>query len=133
MKQGKKGYYVDNHERPETVAYHRHFIKRYLQFEERMFLWIQLPLQEVKRREENEEIEEGLGYQYRDPVSQVEMVKFHADEHPWFQDWVSATEHGGNLSIRKPADVKPLMCFGQDKCIFKQFSFTPKAWTAPDG
>ena len=26
-----------------------------------------------------------------------------------------------------------MICFGQDECIFKQFSFTPKAWTAPDG
>jgi hypothetical protein len=25
----KKGYYVDNYEKPETVAYRRHFIKRY--------------------------------------------------------------------------------------------------------
>jgi hypothetical protein len=37
------------------------------------------------------------------------------------------------LSVRKPADLKPLICFGQDECIFKQFTFTPKAWTAPDG
>jgi hypothetical protein len=33
----KKGCYVDNHEKPETVAYRRHFIKLHLQFEERMF------------------------------------------------------------------------------------------------
>jgi hypothetical protein len=29
----KKGYYVDNHEKPETVAYRRHFVKCYLKFE----------------------------------------------------------------------------------------------------
>jgi hypothetical protein len=29
-------------------------------------------------------------------------------------------------------NVKPLICFGQDICIFKQFTFTPKAWTVSD-
>jgi hypothetical protein len=29
--------------------------------------------------------------------------------------------------------MKPLICFGQDKCVFKQFTFTPKAWPASDG
>jgi hypothetical protein len=36
----KKGYYVDNHEKPENVAYCRHFIKRYLEYENKMFCWI---------------------------------------------------------------------------------------------
>jgi hypothetical protein len=26
-----------------------------------------------------------------------------------------------------------LICFGQDECIFKQYLFTGKAWTMPDG
>jgi hypothetical protein len=51
----------------------------------------------------------------------------------FFQDRVATTKYGGKLSIRKPANVKPLVCFGQDECIFKQFTFTQKAWTAPDG
>jgi hypothetical protein len=109
------------------VAYHRHFIKQYMQFEERVFRLIQLPLEQVEEMEQNKEIEEGLGYRYED------MVKFHVDEHPFFQDRMSTTEYGGDLSIRKPADVKSLVCFGQDECIFKQFTFTPKAWTAPGG
>ncbi len=67
-----------------------------------------------ERKGRNEEIEEGLGYRYQDPVSQLEMVEFHVDEHPWFQDQVLTTKYGGNLSIQKPADVKPLVCFGQD-------------------
>jgi hypothetical protein len=79
----KKSYYVDNHEKPETVAYRRHFIKRYMQFEERMFRWIQLPLEQVEEMEQNKEIEEGLGYRYED------MVEFHVDEHPFFQDRMS--------------------------------------------
>jgi hypothetical protein len=128
----KKGYYVDNHEKPETVAYRRHFVKRYLKYEFRMFRWIQLPLEEVKAMEENKKIDEGLGYRYQNSENK-DMVEFHVDLHPTFQDRVSTTLYGGNLSVRIPANVKPLICFGQDECIFKQFTFTPKAWTAPDG
>jgi hypothetical protein len=130
----KKSYYVDAHEKPETVAYRRHFIKRYLKYEIRMFRWIQLPLDEVRDMEANDEIEEGLGYRYQCPVTQIEMVEFHVDDHPSFQDrLMPTTQFGGNLSVRKPANVRPLICFGQDECIFKQYTFTPKAWTAPDG
>jgi hypothetical protein len=61
------------------------------------------------------------------------MVKFHVDQHPSFHDGVSTTLYGGNLSVRRPANAKPLICFGQDKRIFQQFTFTPKAWTVPNG
>jgi hypothetical protein len=74
-----KGYYVDDHEKPETVAYRRHFIKRYLKFEDRMFRWVQLPLEVVKEMEENEDIEGGLGHRYQDPETQLDMVEFHVD------------------------------------------------------
>jgi hypothetical protein len=70
----KKGYYVDNHEKPETVAYRRHFIKRHLKFEDRMFRWVQLPLKVVKEMEENEEIEGELGHRYRVPETQLDMI-----------------------------------------------------------
>jgi hypothetical protein len=46
---------------------------------------------------------------------------------------VATTKYGCKLSIRMPVDVKPYICFGQDECIFKQFTFTLKAWTALDG
>jgi hypothetical protein len=49
----KKGYYVDNHGKPETVVYRHHFVKRYLKFELRMFRWTQLSLKRVKEMEAN--------------------------------------------------------------------------------
>jgi hypothetical protein len=128
----KKGCYVDNHEKHETVAHRLHFVKRYLKLERRMFCWIQLPLEPVKEMEDTFQIDEWLRHRCRDPENK-DMVEFHVDQHPSFQDGVSTTKCGGNLSIRMPAHVKPLICFGQDQCIFKQFTFTPKAWTAPDG
>ena len=35
--------------------------------------------------------------------------------------------------MRKHPDSKPLICFGQDECIFKQFLFTKNCWVAPNG
>jgi hypothetical protein len=61
------------------------------------------------------------------------MVEYHVDFNATFQDRMSNTQFGGNLSVRKPANEKPLFSFGQDESIFKQFSFSPKGWTAPDG
>jgi hypothetical protein len=89
-------------------------------------------LEEVKAMEENSEIDEGLGYRYKNAENE-DMVEFHVDQHPSFQDGVSNTLYGGNVSVRIPANTKPLICFEQDECIFKQFTFTPKACTAPDG
>eukprot|EP00978_Attheya_sp_CCMP212_P043359 scaffold281372_cov41-Attheya_sp.AAC.1 len=107
-------------------------VKCYLKYEFRMFHWIQLPLEEVKVMEENKEIDEGLGYHYQNSENK-DRVEFHVDLHPTFQDRVWRTLYGGNLSVRIPVNMKHLICFGQDECIFKQFTFTPKAWTAPDG
>jgi hypothetical protein len=30
-------------------------------------------------------------------------------------------------------NIKPLLSFRQDESIFKQYTFSPKGWTAPDG
>jgi hypothetical protein len=80
--------------------------------------------------DENLKIDEGLGYRYQNSEIK-DMVKFHVDQHPSFQDGVSTTSYGSNMRVRIAATMKPLICFGQDECIFKQFTFMPKAWTAP--
>jgi hypothetical protein len=130
---GRKAATLFNHEKPETVTCCPHFIKRHLNHEKRMFRWMQLPLAQVKDMKENLEIDEGLGHRHTDSTTCQETVEFHVDQHPSFQDGVATTEHGGNLSVMMPANVKPLICFGQNECIFKQFAFAPKALTAPDG
>ena len=32
-----------------------------------------------------------------------------------------------------PEGVKPMIVFGQDECIFKQYIFTKKSWMGPKG
>ena len=129
----KKCYYVDGHEKPETIAYREKYVKRYLKTEFRMYRWIQLPKNEVEEMKENGEMTDDMRFSYHDDLTNMDMVEFHVDNHPIFLDRVSSIEFGGHLSVRKPADQKPLLTFGQDECIFKQFSFTPKAWTLPNG
>jgi len=108
-----------------------------------MFRWIQLPLLEVESMEEVGELEKGMGKWYiGDATGQLgltindtgDWVEFHIDDHPSFQKKMnSTTEFGGNLSVFKPPGSKPLIGFGQDESILKQYAFTTKAWTAPDG
>jgi hypothetical protein len=139
----KKCYYVDGHEKPEVIAYRQNFIHRYFQHEKRMFRWIQLPLLEVESMEEVGELEKGMGKWYiGNATGQLRLtmndtgdwVEFHIDNHPSFQKKMnSTTEFGGNLSVSKPPGPKPLIGFGQDESLLKQYAFTTKAWTAPDG
>jgi hypothetical protein len=74
------------------------------------------------------------GHKYLDPETNLEMVELHVDAHPSFHEKMNATtKFRGNLSVQMPPNNKPLICFGQDECIFKQYLFTGKAWTMADG
>lgn len=44
----RKGYYVDGHEKPETILYHSNFINHYLDHELQMHRWVQVPKEEVE-------------------------------------------------------------------------------------
>jgi hypothetical protein len=61
------------------------------------------------------------------------MMEFHVDDHAYFQNIQSDLIFGASFSVRKPTSSKPIIIFGQDECIFKQFKFTKKTWRLPDG
>jgi hypothetical protein len=64
------------------------------------------------------------------------MVEIHIDEIPdntLFTKINSKQKYGGNLSIRKQPEEKPLISFGHDKCIFHQLIFTGSSWSGPKG
>ena len=48
------------------------------------------------------------------------MVKYQVDDNILYQDRLNHTRFGGNLNVRKSTNVKPLIMFGQNECIFKQ-------------
>jgi len=47
----RKGYYVDGHEKPDTVTYRKDFVKKYLMEEVQTFRWIQIEQEEAERLE----------------------------------------------------------------------------------
>jgi len=62
------------------------------------------------------------------------MVEYHVDACKVFSEKMKQeTEFGGNLSVRFPHNNKPLIVFGHDECIFKQYALTKKSWVGPNG
>ena len=127
----KKSYYVDTHETPENVKYRAQFIRRYFEYEIRSFRWVSIPKSEALKMIEKGELEKELGYHYTQ--NGIDYIEYHVDDHVHFQDIGNNLPYGGNLSVRKPHDCKPLMILGQDECIFKQYLFSKGSWVLPDG
>ena len=134
----KKTYYVDGHEKVDTVLYRKEYIERYFEYERRCYRWIQLSEKEVGELE-NEDVsfDRKFGYEYKKPNEngdgECTYFEFHIDEHPNFQHICTKYIFGGNLSVRKNDDEKPLILIGQDECIFKQYLFSNAQWCLPDG
>ena len=131
-KKREKHYFVDGHERPETLAYQPVFTKKYLDNEIRAHRWIQMTLDESKELESKGLVPLNCGYNYVDDDG-TSNVEYHIDTSPAFEDRLSKLRFGGNLSIRKPIDSKPVIYVGQDEAIFKQFLFVSKMWVGPSG
>jgi len=125
----QKSYYVDSHEYPEVQAFRKAFCKSYLAEEINMYRWVQLTQDEF-----NEIKGQGAtGYDYLDDDGK-QMIEMHVDCCP--QDILSkkiTTTYGGNLSIRKDPNTKPVVSFGQDEVIIKQYILPPKQWVGSNG
>jgi hypothetical protein len=128
----KKTYYVDSHEKEENVKYRSAFIQRYLEHELLTHRWIQIPLERYEEMIQKHELHDGMGHKFQKNDSTYH-VELHVDDHPTFQDECNSLPYGGNLSVRKDPNVKPLLIMGQDESIFKQYSLSKKSWSDPDG
>ena len=62
-------------------------------------------------------------------------LEYHVDTIPDFfwKELAASTRFGGNLSIRMPPQSKQLIIFGQDECIFNQFTLCRRYWVNKDG
>jgi hypothetical protein len=128
----RKGYYVDGHEKPSTVEYRSKFVKWYLQNELHMHRWIQVTREEARKLEEDGKVAEKSGYTYLNADNEP-MVEYHVDDSKEFGERLKNLPFKGTLSVGKGSDELPLICFGHDECIFKQFIMTNKSWIGPNG
>jgi hypothetical protein len=96
----RKTYYVDDHERPDNVAYRKDYNQCYLRNERRCFHWIQLPMEETEKLENEDELcRKEDGYKYK--IEGSTFYEFHVDDHTTFQHRCRYLEFGGHLSVRK--------------------------------
>jgi hypothetical protein len=130
-----KHYFVDGHEKPETLAYRPVFTRRYLSYEVQAYRWIQVSLVASKELEAQDPVAKKCGYQYVCPVNQTGMVEYHVDALPSNERIdnrkLALGPYGGNVSVRRDCNKPMVMFIGQDEAIFKQFSFHSKMWTGP--
>jgi hypothetical protein len=85
FKKREKHYFVDGHERPETLAYRPVFTRKYLTNEVRAHRWIQMTLEESKRMESLEQVPTNCGYIYVDDDG-IDMIEYHIDVSYHFED-----------------------------------------------
>jgi len=132
----EKTYYTDGHEKAENVRYRLKFIKRYFEHELRCFRWVQLTEAQAEALEELEKnpLKKGFGHSYDDDDGQ-RMRELHVDCHDALLDYISPETalFGGNLSVRFPSGMRPLIIVGQDEMITYQFLFSAKSWKGPMG
>jgi hypothetical protein len=130
----RKGYCVDGHERKATVQYRWDFCERYLLRKYQVFCWIQIPLEEAERLQELGKVVKGSGFKNTDERTGKEMAEYHVDTCKEFMEKVNEKSvFGGNLSVQFDTEKRPLIVFGQDECIAKQYLFTQKSWKGPNG
>jgi hypothetical protein len=136
----RKSFFVDGHERPDVVLYRNEFCTNYLsKLEPQTHRWIQVTKETVERwklekRIPNDESTAARGYAYRDQSSEEDMMEFHVDDFDFLHsvaDEMGFGAVGGNLSVRKPPNTKPLMIFGQDESVFNQFLLKSSFWRGP--
>jgi hypothetical protein len=99
-----------------------------------MYRWIQVTAEESEELQNKGLVTINSGYKYKSRDG-VDMVEYHVDSCSTFEETLNGTTRfGGHLSVRRePGNDRPLLIFGHDECIFKQYHMTKSAWVAPDG
>ena len=63
----------------------------------------------------------------------IQMREYHIQENVALLQCVELTGHGGNLSVRKPANRRAMLDFGQDESIFEQNIASSRTWYGSQG
>ncbi len=130
----RKGYYVDGLKHPATIEYRKSFVQHYLPYERRMYRWIQVTAEESEELQNKGLVTIKSSYKYKCRDG-IDMLEYLVDSCSTFEEALnSTTRFGGHLSVhREPGNDQPLLIFGHDECIFKQYHMAKSAWVAPDG
>ncbi len=133
-KKREKHYFVDGHQRPETIAYRPVFTKGYLDLEIRAHRWLQITLEKSIELEASKNLAINCGFNYVTDDG-VAMAEYHIDSSTgtFFDEQLRQLPLGGNLSVRKPIGTNFVMFVGQGEAIFKQFLFHSMMWVGPSG
>jgi hypothetical protein len=124
----RKHYFVDGHEKADTLAYRRIFIAEYFKKEVNAPRWVHFTAEKSKLLESQGLVVKNTGFHYSDHEG-ISMVEYHAENFDTSPD----LPMGGNCSVRKKNDEQTVMIVGQDEAIFKQFLLNSKMWTGPNG
>ncbi len=81
---------------------------------------------------EEKKVAENAVYKYKNEDGK-DMVEFNVNDCSKLLNHLSRLPFQGMLSARKAPEDKPIICFGHDECIFKQFALSPKCWKRPNG
>ena len=59
-----------------------------------------------------------------------DIREYHIDTHPHLQNYIAepCKIFGGNLSVRKKIDQRPVIIVGQDESTFHQYIFLKRRW-----
>ena len=80
------------------------------------------------------EIVKKCGVKYLKEKTNRSMCEFHVDDDKSVQDIANSRyPFGGTTLHLMPANMKPLILFGQDEAIFSQYSLNSFQWIGPKG
>ena len=135
-------YQTDNHERIDNKTYrNKKYLPMYTDAELRCYRWVQVPEEDAIQQENNDRnplprFSQDSKHWYCYEEDGKKMREYHVDVcesmSKAFVDADQYAKYGGNLSVRKSANERPLIILGQDEMITYQYLFSSKCWVSPN-
>ena len=100
------------------------------------YRWVQFSKVEFGALKEQKKVPINLHpkHTYNCNDSNIEMVEFHVDDADYFHEYCNEKYiYGGNLSVRKDNNKKPILLVGQDECIYYEYARSKKQWVSSEG
>ena len=107
----EKSYFSDRHEDEQNKEDRKKCIKKYFDFEKRMYRWVQIKEELPKKyKEEEEGLLKNIYYEYL--KNNVKMREYHVDTYHKFNNF------NKTMSVRSDPNSRPIMIIGQDESCF---------------